>query len=130
MWFCYWTPLGDEFPKGGGIITPIGAEDNFVQGPHYAHAQRVNAVVNAWGDSWLLKAKSLGVWRAVASADGAKDDIANGSADGNGANNGTNDGANDDDNDDDDDDDAGSVAKQLAGCPVVVDIVAVRSRVG
>ncbi|MDA0659840.1 MAG: hypothetical protein O2931_04075 [Planctomycetota bacterium] len=37
LYFCYWTPRGHEFPKGGAIITAEGRKTR-----HYAQAQRIN----------------------------------------------------------------------------------------
>lgn len=44
LYFCYWTPRGAEFPKGGAILTADGRKTR-----HYAQAQRINAVLQAWG---------------------------------------------------------------------------------
>lgn len=37
LYFCYWTPRGHEFPKGGAIITAEGRKTR-----HYEQAQRIN----------------------------------------------------------------------------------------
>ena len=70
LYFCYWNPAGDEFTRGGAIITPVGASTDagdYVAGLHYAHAAATNSVVLAWEHS-LTDAVSLGVWRAVSSS--------------------------------------------------------------
>jgi hypothetical protein len=57
LYFCYWTPRGDEFPKGGAIITAEGRRTR-----HYGQAQRINAVVKALGPT-LMQLASAGVCR-------------------------------------------------------------------
>jgi hypothetical protein len=57
MYFCYWTPRGDEFPKGGAILTADGRRTR-----HYDEAQRINARLKHLGTA-LLHAKSLDVTR-------------------------------------------------------------------
>jgi hypothetical protein len=57
MYFCYWTPRGDEFPKGGAILTADGRRTR-----HYDEAQRINARLKHLGAA-LLHAKSLDVVR-------------------------------------------------------------------
>ncbi|MCX7019550.1 MAG: hypothetical protein WCK47_09695 [bacterium] len=57
LYFCYWTPTGGEFPKGGAIITPDGRRTR-----HYAQARRINAELNNWGPV-LMKLVSEGVAR-------------------------------------------------------------------
>lgn len=42
--FCYFTPAGDEFPKGGAIIARDGAQTH-----HYQHAKRLNQTLHAFG---------------------------------------------------------------------------------
>ena len=37
LYFCYWTPRGHEFPKGGAIITAEGRKTR-----HYDQAKRIN----------------------------------------------------------------------------------------
>jgi hypothetical protein len=37
LYFCYWTPRGHEFPKGGAIVTAEGRKTR-----HYDQAQRIN----------------------------------------------------------------------------------------
>jgi hypothetical protein len=58
LYFCYWTPRGDEFPKGGAIITADGRKTR-----HYDQARRLNAAVKAMGPT-LMRLTSTGVCRA------------------------------------------------------------------
>lgn len=44
LYFCYFTPGGDEFPKGGAIIGQDGLKTH-----HYAQAQRINKTLHAYG---------------------------------------------------------------------------------
>lgn len=44
MYFCYWTPRGEEFPKGGAILTADGRRTR-----HYDEATRINAVLRNLG---------------------------------------------------------------------------------
>lgn len=48
MYFCYWTPPGPEFPKGGAIITRDGRRTR-----HYAEAQRINAGLKNLGPTLM-----------------------------------------------------------------------------
>jgi hypothetical protein len=57
LYFCYWTPRGDEFPKGGAIITAEGRKTR-----HYDQARRLNAAVKAMGPT-LMRLTSTGVVR-------------------------------------------------------------------
>ncbi len=57
MYFCYWTPAGDEFPKGGAIIGRDGRPTR-----HYAEAQRLNGALQQLGPT-LMKLTSTGVFR-------------------------------------------------------------------
>ena len=58
LWFCYYTPGGDEeFPKGGAII----ARDD-VPTHHYEQARRINTVVANLGRT-LMACTSTGVRR-------------------------------------------------------------------
>jgi hypothetical protein len=57
MYFCYWTPAGDEFPKGGAIITREGRRTR-----HYDEAKRINAALKNLGPT-LMKLASTGVYR-------------------------------------------------------------------
>ena len=44
LYFCYFTPGGDEFPKGGAIIGQDGLKTH-----HYAQAKRINKMLTAYG---------------------------------------------------------------------------------
>ncbi len=44
MYFCYYTPRGGEFPKGGAIIAVDGHRTR-----HYEQAKRLNAILKALG---------------------------------------------------------------------------------
>lgn len=57
LWFCYFTPQGDEFPKGGAIIAADGTKTR-----HYEHAKRLNGEVKALGPT-LMQLTSTGVFR-------------------------------------------------------------------
>jgi hypothetical protein len=57
MYFCYWTPKGGEFPKGGAILTAEGRRTR-----HYDQARRINAALNNLGPT-LMKLTSTGVYR-------------------------------------------------------------------
>jgi hypothetical protein len=57
LYFCYWTPRGHEFPKGGAIITVEGRKTR-----HYDQASRINHAVKNLGPS-LMKLASTGVYR-------------------------------------------------------------------
>ena len=60
MYFCYWTPSGSEFPKGGAIITLEGRKTR-----HYEQARRINAALKNLGPT-LMKLTSTGIHRAPA----------------------------------------------------------------
>ena len=62
LYFCYWTPRGDEFPKGGAIITAEGRKTR-----HYDQARRLNAAVKAMGPT-LMRLTSTDVRRANGAA--------------------------------------------------------------
>jgi hypothetical protein len=62
LYFCYWTPRGDEFPKGGAIITAEGRKTR-----HYDQARRLNAAVKAMGPT-LMRLTSTGVTRVNGAA--------------------------------------------------------------
>jgi hypothetical protein len=66
MYFCYWTPKGGEFPKGGAIITAEGLKTR-----HYEQAKRVNAAVKNLGPT-LMKLTNTGVYRVGPKDDSAK----------------------------------------------------------
>jgi len=57
LYFCYWTPAGAEFPKGGAIITRAGKRTR-----HFEEAKRINATVKQLGPT-LMKLTSVGVYR-------------------------------------------------------------------
>lgn len=57
LYFCYWTPRGAEFPKGGAILTAEGRKTH-----HYGHALRTNAVLAAWGPT-IMQTTGLGATR-------------------------------------------------------------------
>ena len=57
MYFCYWTPAGDEFPKGGAIIARDGRPTR-----HYAEAQRLNGALQHLGPT-LMKLTSTSAFR-------------------------------------------------------------------
>ncbi len=56
MYFCYWTPAGPEFPKGGAIIRRDGTRTR-----HYDEAKRINGAVKNLGPT-LMKLTSTAVW--------------------------------------------------------------------
>jgi hypothetical protein len=57
MYFCYWTPRGDEFPKGGAILTADGRQTR-----HYEEARRINAGLKNLGPT-LMSLTNTGVYR-------------------------------------------------------------------
>jgi len=57
LYFCYWTPRGHEFPKGGAIITAEGRKTR-----HYDQARRINHAIKNLGPT-LMKLTSTGVYR-------------------------------------------------------------------
>ena len=57
MYFCYWTPRGHEFPKGGAILTADGRRTR-----HYDEAKRINAGLKRLGPT-LMKLTSTSVHR-------------------------------------------------------------------
>ncbi len=63
LYFCYWTPRGDEFPKGGAIIGVDGKRTR-----HYDEAKRVNKAVKNLG-STLMNLTSTSVVRVAPGAD-------------------------------------------------------------
>jgi len=65
LYFCYWTPRGGEFPKGGAIITDAGERTR-----HYDQAKRINAAVKNLGPT-LMRLTSLKVIRIKAADDPA-----------------------------------------------------------
>jgi len=57
LYFCYWTPRGGEFPKGGAIITAEGRRTR-----HYDQARRINAELKNLGPT-LMRLTSTAVHR-------------------------------------------------------------------
>ena len=57
MYFCYWTPAGAEFPKGGAIIRRDGTRTR-----HFEEAQQINARLKHLGPT-LMKLTSTAVFR-------------------------------------------------------------------
>ena len=57
MYFCYWTPAGAEFPKGGAILRRDGTRTR-----HYEEARRLNARLKQLGPT-LMQLTSTGVYR-------------------------------------------------------------------
>lgn len=57
LYFCYYTPLSYEFPKGGAIIA---RDDHRTR--HYDQAKRINAVLKNLGPT-LMQLRSTGVVR-------------------------------------------------------------------
>jgi hypothetical protein len=66
MYFCYWTPAGDEFPKGGAIIQRDGTKTR-----HYEEAKRINHVIKNLGPTLMLLT-STGVQRVTPGENGTK----------------------------------------------------------
>eukprot|EP00038_Savillea_parva_P019538 m.27816 g.27816 ORF g.27816 m.27816 type:complete len:438 (-) comp4455_c0_seq1:116-1429(-) len=64
LYFCYWTPPGNDFLRGQAIMTaaPGSTPDNSnqVPGPKYPIAQRINTKLRVYGD-WLLDRTSSAV---------------------------------------------------------------------
>ncbi|HOX56765.1 MAG TPA: hypothetical protein P5205_10385 [Candidatus Paceibacterota bacterium] len=65
MYFCYWTPPGDEFPKGGAIIRRDGKRTR-----HYEEARRLNSRLKQLGPT-LMQLTSTGVYRVRPKSDHA-----------------------------------------------------------
>lgn len=59
LYFCYWTPRGGEFPKGGAIITAEGRRTR-----HYEQAKRINHDIKQLGPT-LMSLTSTGVYRVT-----------------------------------------------------------------
>lgn len=66
LYFCYWTPRGGEFPKGGAILTPDGKRTR-----HYDQAKRINAMLKNLGPT-LMKLTSVDVIRIKPTDDPTK----------------------------------------------------------
>ena len=67
LYFCYFTPLSPEFPKGGAIIGRDGKPTR-----HYDEAKRINAELKNLGPT-LMKLTSTGVHRITPDGDTAKE---------------------------------------------------------
>lgn len=65
LYFCYYTPAGGEFPKGGAIIYRDDRRSR-----HYYEAQRVNAELVKLGPT-LMQLTSTGVYRVTPEDDAA-----------------------------------------------------------
>lgn len=57
LYFCYYTPKGDEFPKGGAIIAVDGSKTR-----HYDEAKRINSELKNMGNT-LMQLTSTAVFR-------------------------------------------------------------------
>ena len=66
LYFCYYTPVSPEFPKGGAIIARDGRRTR-----HYEEARRINAEVKNLGPI-LMRLQSVGVHRIRPEDDPAK----------------------------------------------------------
>ena len=62
LYFCYFTPQGDEFPKGGAIIAVDGTKTH-----HYDEAARINAELKNLGPV-IMQLTSTAVYRVPAGA--------------------------------------------------------------
>ena len=65
MYFCYWTPPGAEFPKGGAILRRDGTRTH-----HYDEARRINGRLKQLGPT-LMQLTSTGVYRVQPKGDPA-----------------------------------------------------------
>ncbi|MBN1899746.1 beta-galactosidase [Candidatus Sumerlaeota bacterium] len=59
LYFCYYTPGGGEFPKGGAIIRGDGTRTR-----HYEEAKRINGELKNLGGA-LMQLTSAGVYRVT-----------------------------------------------------------------
>jgi hypothetical protein len=66
MYFCYWTPPGGEFPKGGAIIQADGTPTR-----HYEEAKRINRTVKNFGPT-LMNLTNTSVLRLPLGTDFSK----------------------------------------------------------
>ncbi len=66
LYFCYYTPAGGEFPKGGAIIDRQNRRTR-----HYEQARRINAAIKNLGPT-LMKLTSKAVYRVNPQNDAAK----------------------------------------------------------
>ena len=57
LYFCYWTPQGGEFPKGGALITAEGRKTR-----HYREAMQINHGIKNLGPT-LMRLTSTGIHR-------------------------------------------------------------------
>ena len=69
LYFCYYTPGGGEFPRGGAVITRDGRRTR-----HYDQAQRLNARLKQMGPT-LMQLTSTGV-RKLGPKDDARETLA------------------------------------------------------
>ena len=64
LYFCYWTPPGDDFTRGQAIMTPTpGKPPNIANqspGHKYLMVQRINSKLRVFGN-WLLKRVSSAI---------------------------------------------------------------------
>lgn len=63
LYFCYWTPRGAEFPRGGAILTAEGKKTR-----HYEQAKRINATLKAWGPHLMHMTSELATTLAAGDA--------------------------------------------------------------
>lgn len=63
LYFCYWTPGGGEFPKGGAILHQDGRPSR-----HYDQAKRINTAVKNFGPT-LMQLTSTRVIRIAPDTD-------------------------------------------------------------
>lgn len=63
LYFCYWTPAGGEFPKGGAILHRDGRSSR-----HYDQAKRINSAVKNFGPT-LMQLTSTTVIRIAPDTD-------------------------------------------------------------
>jgi hypothetical protein len=56
LYFCYWTPRGPGFAKGGAVISAEGVPTR-----HFDEARRINAELKNWGPT-LMKLKNTGAY--------------------------------------------------------------------
>lgn len=66
LYFCYWTPQGGEFPRGGAIITAEGRKTR-----HYEQARRINTALGKLGPA-LMQLTSVRTVRIKPGDDPAK----------------------------------------------------------
>jgi len=66
LYFCYWTPGGGEFPKGGAILHQDGRPSR-----HYGQAKRINTAVKNLGPV-LMQLTSTAVVRIAPDTDPAQ----------------------------------------------------------